>query len=80
MTGISHQNLLILAIVLIVIGAVLLYAPIPYPAGTIGNILIIIGIIVLVIWIVLMVFAAIRHPNFIYRTLQCKEQIKSNSQ
>lgn len=66
MTGISHQNLLILAIVLIVIGAVvigavLLYAPIPYPAGAIGNILIIIGIIVLVIWIVLMVIAAIRH-------------------
>ena len=44
-----------------VIGAVLLYAPIPYPAGTIGNILIIIGIIVLVIWVVLMVVAAIRH-------------------
>jgi len=61
MTSISHQNLLILAIVLIVIGAVLLYAPIPYPAGTIGNILIIIGIIVLVIWVVLMVVAAIRH-------------------
>jgi hypothetical protein len=61
MTGISHQNLLILAIVLIIIGTVLLYAPIPYPAGTIGNILIIIGIIVLVIWIVLMVIAAIRH-------------------
>ena len=55
------MNLLILAIVLIVIGAVLLYAPIPYPAGTIGNILMIIGIIVLVIWIVLMVIAAIRH-------------------
>jgi hypothetical protein len=49
MTAISNQNLLILAIVLIVIGAVLLYASIPYPAGTIGNILIIIGIIVLVI-------------------------------
>ena len=31
MTGISNQNLLILAIVLIVIGAVLFYAPIPYP-------------------------------------------------
>ncbi|HEX7179285.1 MAG TPA: hypothetical protein VF220_06120 [Nitrososphaeraceae archaeon] len=61
MTGISNQNLLILAIVLIVIGAVLFYAPIPYPAGAIGNILIIIGIIVLVIWIVLMVIAAIRH-------------------
>lgn len=61
MSGISHQNLLILAIVLIAIGAVLLYAPIPYPAGAIGNILIIIGIIVLVIWIVLMVIAAIRH-------------------
>ena len=61
MAGISHPNLLILAIVLIVIGAVLFYAPIPYPAGSIGNILMIIGIIVLVIWIVLMVIAAIRH-------------------
>lgn len=61
MTAISHQNLLILAIVLIVIGAVLLYSPIPYPAGTIGNIFIIIGIIVLVIWVVLMVIVAIRH-------------------
>jgi len=61
MTTISNQNLLILAIVLIVIGAVLLYSPIPYPAGTIGNILIAIGIIVLVIWIVLMVIGAIRH-------------------
>ena len=60
MAGISHQNLLILAIVLIVIGAVLFYAPIPYPAGSTGNILMIIGIIVLVIWIVLMVIAAIR--------------------
>jgi len=62
MTAISNQNLLILASVLIVIGAVLLYAPIPYPAGTIGNILIIIGIIVLVIWVVLKVTAAIRRP------------------
>jgi len=61
MTTISNQNLLILAIVLIVIGAVLLYSPIPYPAGTIGNILIVIGIIVLIIWIVLMVIGAIRH-------------------
>ncbi|HMG39363.1 MAG TPA: hypothetical protein VK566_09295 [Nitrososphaeraceae archaeon] len=61
MTTISNQNLLILAIVLIVIGAVLLYSPIPYPAGTIGNILIVVGIIVLVIWIVLMVIGAIRH-------------------
>jgi hypothetical protein len=60
MTAITNQSLLILAIVLIVIGAVLLYAPIPYPAGTIGNILIIIGIIVLVIWIVLMVVRTIR--------------------
>jgi len=47
--------------ILIVIGAVLLYAPIPYPAGTIGNILIIIGITVLVIWIVFMVVGVIRH-------------------
>ena len=61
MTAITNQSLLILALVLIVIGAVLFYAPIPYPAGTIGNILIIIGIIVLVIWIVLMVVRAIRH-------------------
>jgi hypothetical protein len=61
MTAISNQNLLILAIVLIVIGTILLYAPIPYPAGTIGNTLIIIGIIVLVIWIVLMIVKAIRH-------------------
>jgi hypothetical protein len=61
MTAISRQNLLILAIILIVIGAVLLYAPIPYPAGTIGNILIIIGITVLVIWIVFMVVGVIRH-------------------
>jgi len=36
MTAISNQNLLILAIVLIVIG-VLLYVPILYPAGTIGT-------------------------------------------
>jgi hypothetical protein len=61
MTAISHLNLLILAIVLIVVGAVLLYSPIPYPAGTIGDIFIIIGIIVLVFWVVLMVIAAIRH-------------------
>jgi Na+/phosphate symporter len=61
MTPISNQSLLILALVLIVIGAILLYSPIPYPAGTIGNILIVIGIIVLVIWIVLMVVKAIRH-------------------
>ncbi|HSA72898.1 MAG TPA: hypothetical protein VLD84_02990 [Nitrososphaeraceae archaeon] len=61
MTTISNQSLLFLAIVLIVIGAVLLYSPIPYPAGTIGNILIVIGIIVLVIWIVLMVMRVIRH-------------------
>ena len=61
MTTISNQNLLILAIVLIVIGAILFYAPIPYPAGTIGNILIVIGIIVLVIWIVLMIVRATRH-------------------
>jgi Na+/phosphate symporter len=61
MTAVSNQSLLILALVLIVIGAILLYSPIPYPAGTIGNILIVIGIIVLVIWIVLMVVRAIRH-------------------
>jgi Na+/phosphate symporter len=61
MTAISNQSLLILALVLIVIGAILLYSPVPYPAGTIGNILIVIGIIVLVIWIVLMVVRAIRH-------------------
>jgi Na+/phosphate symporter len=61
MTAISNQSLLILALVLIVIGAILLYSPIPYPAGTIGNIIIVIGIIVLVIWIVLMVVRAIRH-------------------
>ena len=61
MTAISNQSLLIIALVLIVIGAILLYSPIPYPAGTIGNILIVIGIIVLVIWIVLMVARAIRH-------------------
>jgi hypothetical protein len=61
MTAISNQSLLILAIVLIVIGAVLLYSPIPYPAGTIGNILIVIGIIVLVIWIVLMIVKTLRH-------------------
>jgi phosphatidylserine synthase len=61
MTAISNQSLLILALVLIVIGAILLYSPIPYPGGTIGNILIVIGIIVLVIWIVLMVVKAIRH-------------------
>jgi hypothetical protein len=61
MTTVSRQNLLILAIILIVIGAVLLYAPIPYPAGTIGNILIIIGIAVLVIWVVFMVIRVIRH-------------------
>ncbi|HEY7777391.1 MAG TPA: hypothetical protein VIA09_02530 [Nitrososphaeraceae archaeon] len=61
MTAISNQSLLILAIVLIVIGAILLYSPIPYPAGTIGNILIVIGIIVLVIWIVLMIVRTIRH-------------------
>jgi hypothetical protein len=50
-----HEQLLILAIVLIIIGAILYYAPLPYPAGTIGNIILIIGIIVLVIWIVLLV-------------------------
>ena len=61
MTAISNQSLLILALVLIVIGAILLYSPIPYPAGTIGNTLMVIGIIVLVIWIVLMVVRAIRH-------------------
>jgi hypothetical protein len=61
MTTISRQNLLFLAIILIVIGAVLLYAPIPYPAGTIGNILIIIGIAVLVIWVLFMVIGVIRH-------------------
>jgi hypothetical protein len=61
MTTISRQNLLFLAIILIVIGAVLLYAPIPYPAGTIGNILIIIGIAVLVIWGLFMVIGVIRH-------------------
>jgi hypothetical protein len=61
MTTVSRQNLLTLAIILIVIGAVLLYAPIPYPAGTIGNILIIIGIAVLVIWVVFMVIGVIRH-------------------
>jgi hypothetical protein len=61
MTTVSRQNLLTLAIILIVIGAVLLYAPIPYPAGTIGNILIIIGIAVLVIWVVFMVIRVIRH-------------------
>jgi|GEM_PF-526752 hypothetical protein len=61
MTTTSRQNLLFLAIILIVIGAVLLYAPIPYPAGTIGNILIIIGIAVLVIWVLFMVIGVIRH-------------------
>jgi hypothetical protein len=61
MTTISRQNLLFLAIILIVIGAVSLYAPIPYPAGTIGNILIIIGIAVLVIWGLFMVIGVIRH-------------------
>jgi|RhiMethySRZTD1v2_1073278.scaffolds.fasta_scaffold1415958_2 hypothetical protein len=48
MTTITNQSLLFLAIVIIVIGAILLYSPIPYPTGTIGNILIVIGIIVLV--------------------------------
>ena len=62
MTAISKQNLLILVIVLIIIGAVLLYEPIPYPAGTIGKILEIIGIIILVIWLVLMVIVEIGRP------------------
>jgi len=59
-TTIGHQNLLILAIVLLVIGAVLVYSPIPHPAVTIGDILITIGIIVLVIWIIFMLVWAIR--------------------
>ncbi len=56
---IANQNLLIIALVLIIVGAVLFYTPIPYPGGTIGNILMIIGIIVLVIWIILMIISAI---------------------
>lgn len=54
-----REGLLILAIVLIVIGAVLLYAPIPDPAGTLGNIVLWIGIIVFIIWILLLVINAV---------------------
>jgi uncharacterized membrane protein len=60
MTVISNQNLLSNSSHCYRLS--LQYAHIPYPAGTIGNILIIIGIIVLVIWVVLMVIAAIRRP------------------
>ena len=54
-----REGLLILSIILIIIGVVLLYAPLPDPSGTIGNILLWIGIAVLIIWIVLLVITKI---------------------
>lgn len=54
-----REQLLVLAIVLIVIGAILYYGSaefgLPGFVATIGGIILIIGIIVLVIWIVLFV-------------------------
>jgi hypothetical protein len=54
-----RTDLLIIAIVLIAIGIILLYVPFGYPLGTIGNIFIIIGFIVLVVWVVLVIIGAI---------------------
>jgi len=54
-----RENLLILAIILIVVGAILLYAPLPIP-GIIGTIILWVGIICLVIWIVAYVVQVIR--------------------
>jgi len=54
-----REGLLILSIILIVIGAVLLYAPLPIP-GVIGTAILWIGIIVLIIWIVLFVITMIK--------------------
>lgn len=54
-----RTDLLIIAIVLIAIGIILLYVPFGYPLGTIGNIFIVIGFIVLIVWVVLVIIAAI---------------------
>ena len=55
-----REGLLILGIILVIIGAVLVYAPFPDPSGTIGNILLWIGIIVIIIWVILLVVAQVK--------------------
>lgn len=61
---IAYQNLLILAIVLIIIGAVLMYVDFGLGGPSlygIGHVFLIIGIIIFVIWIVLLVVSLVRH-------------------
>ena len=59
---IAYQSLLILAIVLIIIGAVLEYVDfgLAVNLGGVGHIILIIGIIVFVIWIILLVVSLVR--------------------
>lgn len=59
-----RTDLLIIAIVLIVIGMMLFYLMPgigPYPLTIIGNIFVVIGIIVLVVWVILIIVEAAKH-------------------
>lgn len=59
---IAYQNLLILAIVLIIIGAILEYIDfgVGVPLGGVGHIILIIGALLFIIWIVLLVVSLLR--------------------
>jgi len=60
--SIPHQNLLIIAIVLIIVGAVLYYwVDIPVGPTTVGTIIIVLGVIALVVWFILVLIAAIKN-------------------
>lgn len=59
---IAYQNLLILAIVLIIIGAVLEYIDfgLGVNLGGVGHVILIIGILIFVVWIILFVVALVK--------------------
>ena len=60
--SIPHEQLLIIAIVLLVIGAILFYTfNIPIGPIGLGTLILILGAIAFVIWFVLMLITAIKH-------------------
>lgn len=60
MVAIPREGLLIAAIILILIGSILLWAPLPYPAGLIGNLVLWAGVIIFVIWLILLIITVVK--------------------
>jgi len=62
MVAIPHEGILILSIILILIGAILLWAPLPPFAAVnlIGNLLLWAGVIIFVVWLILTIIALVK--------------------